>query len=148
MKFIGWALKNHIHLKILKVQSIALVTIAGKFTQGRQTTIEETKGRFFLSAQVVCSYSGEIISIILGLGHNNDQGMFNITGMKQILLNENRKLLANRGYSHHLLVTPNDRNSTEWNNMQKGMRSVVEVAIGMTENFRVAGERFHQSPEL
>lgn len=106
------------------------------------------KGRFFSTAQVICTVWGEIISVTLGLGHNNDQGMFKLTGMRQMIQDLNMKLLADRGYSHYLLVTPDDRKSTKWNHMQKGMRSIVKVTISMAENFRVAGERFKQSPEM
>jgi len=33
----------------------------------------------FLTAQVVCSIRGKIQSVVIALGHNNDQGLFNKT---------------------------------------------------------------------
>lgn len=60
-----------------------------------------------MSAQVVCSPQGVIYNVTLGLGHNNDQGMFNY-GLRDFIEAKLIKLLADRGYSHTLLVTPND----------------------------------------
>lgn len=106
------------------------------------------KHAFFLTAQVVVGLSGIIYSVHLGLGHNNDKGMLKLTGLKDFLLRHNVKFLADRGYSHPNLVTPDERRSKEWNNTQKGLRSVVETVQGLAQNWGVARERFVMSPEL
>jgi len=106
------------------------------------------KGRFFHTAQVVTTLTGEIVSVIIGLGHNNDSGMFKLTQMSQLLLPGNLYLLADSGYGHSLLVTPDDQMGVQWNHEQKAMRSIVEISIGMVGNFGVASEIFKQSPEL
>jgi len=77
------------------------------------------KNGFFLTAQVVCSPQGVIYNVTLGLGHNNDQGMFNF-GLQEFIETRLLKLLADRGYHHVLLVTPDDKKSTEWNDELKG----------------------------
>lgn len=106
------------------------------------------KHAFFISTKVVCSITGEIWNVVLGKGHNNDKALFNISGMKQKLENLNQKLAADRGYSHRLLITPNDFKDRDWNNKQKGIRSVVETSIGLVKLFATASERFRQNPEI
>jgi hypothetical protein len=41
------------------------------------------KHAHFLNAQVVVDLDGTILHVALGLGHNNDKGMFILTGMKE-----------------------------------------------------------------
>ena len=64
------------------------------------------------------------------------------------LLKDERKFLADGGYSHELLVTPDDDESRNWNRTQKSLRSVVEHVIGLNHNFQVCTSKFKQSPEL
>jgi len=106
------------------------------------------KHAHFVSSQVVVSLEGRILHVALGLGHNNDKGMFNLTGMKEFLLQNGIRLLADRGYSHITLVIPDDLNGKEWNNAQKGLRSIAEVVIGLAKNWAVAGGKFRQGPEF
>jgi len=82
------------------------------------------------------------------MGHNNNQGMFKLSGMKEYIENKHIKLLADRGYTHFLLITPEEDRTTAWLNIQKGKRSVVEVEIGFAKNYALAAAKFRQSPEL
>jgi len=91
---------------------------------------------------------GIIYDVKLLLGHNNDQGAFWLTGMRDTIMQENILLLADSGYSSSHLVTPDDEKSRTWNHTQKGLRSVVEVAIGMVQHYVLAAERVSQNPEL
>jgi len=107
------------------------------------------KHAHFLNAQVVTSLDGTIIHVALGLGHNNDRGMFVLTGMKEYITERGIKLLADRGYSYTLLVTPDDDNKdVKWNNIQKTLRSIVEIVIGLAKNYATAASKFRMGPEL
>ena len=101
----------------------------------------------FMNAQVVCSLRGEIYNVQLLQGHNNDQGCFNITKVKQLLEALQLHWLADNGYSHHRLVVPDDSQAPSWNHKQKGLRSIVEVVIGLAKTNRIAAEVFTLSPE-
>lgn len=108
------------------------------------------KHRFFIGAQVVVSLVGEIFSVCLGKGHNNDQAMLLVTEMKEYLRDHNLRWLADGGYRFApYLITPNDRNMPqEWNNTQKGLRSIVEVVISLAKHNKSLDTTFRQSPEL
>lgn len=106
------------------------------------------KHAFFLSAQVVCLLNGEIVNVVLGLGHNNDAGMFKLTGLKEMVISQDLKLLADRGYPSIYTVRPDDAKGQAWNNQQASLRSVVEGAIGLVKFWDCAALTFKQSPEL
>lgn len=107
------------------------------------------KHAHFLTAQVITALDGTILSVVLGLGHNNDSGMFVLSGTKEFLSNHGIKLVADRGYSHVCLVTPDDLfHDKKWNNVQKSLRSVVEVVIGLAKNWGTAAQRFRMNPEI
>lgn len=106
------------------------------------------KHGFFITAQVVINLSGQLLNVHLGLGHNNDRGMFRITKMDERIEQDQVYLLADRGYSHHRLIIPDDNESQEWNNQQKGVRARVEMVIGLVKHFSVCSLVFRQSPEL
>jgi len=88
------------------------------------------KHAFFWNAQVVISLSGNILNVQLLMGHNNDQGSFNKTAMGEMLERLALFWLADSGY-HHRLIRPTDEKGAIWNNKQKGLRSIVEVTIGI-----------------
>lgn len=71
-----------------------------------------------------------------------------LTSMQDTLEEKNALLLVDSGYSSSQLITPDDEMSKEWNHTQKGLRSVVEVAIGMVQHYTVAAERVSQNPEF
>ena len=102
------------------------------------------KAGFFITAQV----SGRVIKMVLGMGHNNDQGMFNLTGMGCLLEKLNVRVLGDGGYHHYLMVVPDDTRSTTWNNRQKALRSCVEVVIGAAKCWEFAAGKVRVSLEL
>jgi hypothetical protein len=69
------------------------------------------KHAFFWNCQVVVSLDGHFINVCLVPGHNNDSGTFKLTGMDMDLAKEDLLLLADAGYSHHRLVTPDHTKS-------------------------------------
>lgn len=105
------------------------------------------KHAFFISAQVVVSLTGELLSVTLGMGHNNDQGMFNME-MKEFLRQHAMKWLADGGYSNDHLVTPDEHMPAEWNQTQKMLRSIVEVVIGFVKLYLFTAQRVRVNPEL
>jgi len=103
----------------------------------------------FITAQVVVGFDGTLYNITFGQGHNNDQGMFNLSGLRDKVLRENLYLLADGGYSHPHLITPDDKNMPfQWNQTQVGLRSVGEVSIGYPHGWDFAGTKVKQGPHL
>lgn len=102
---------------------------------------------FFIGAQLLVSLTGVPWRVDLSLGHNNDQGVFNLSKMRDFIEEKQICLLADRGYSHHRLVTPDDHRPEVWNNLQKSLRSKVELVIGLTKNFSLAAAVFRGPPE-
>jgi DDE superfamily endonuclease len=98
------------------------------------------KHGFFFTAQVIVDMRGIILSVKLGMGHNNDKGMLNLTEMKAFKEEYGVKWLADSGYFFERLITPDTDKSTAWNNTQKRLHSVVETTIGMVKLFRLAAE--------
>lgn len=85
---------------------------------------------------------------ILVLDINNDMGMFYLSQIEEILERNNIKLLADSGYSSHVLITPNEDKSKLWNYQQRFMRSKVERVIGCVKLYSIASEKCKWSPEL
>lgn len=56
--------------------------------------------------------------------------------------------IADRGYRHFLLLTPNELKSSHWNHFQAGLRSVVESVISRVNGFGITTAKFHLSPEM
>lgn len=106
------------------------------------------KHGFFITAQVTINLFGQLIDVHLGLGHNNDRGMFRISGLNTFIEMNQIFLLADKGYSHDRLVTPDDDMPRSWNNWQKGLRSRVEAVIGMVKHYSCCAVTFRQNPEL
>jgi len=103
------------------------------------------KGGFFITAQVMVSIlTGEIYSVILGKGRNNDQAMFNITNVGEFIEQKQLILLGDKGYHHHRVIRPDEGIQLE-NNKQMALRSIVELVIGMTKH---CNQCFRHNPEL
>ncbi len=105
------------------------------------------KKRFFITAQVVVSLRGIIYNVTLGLGHNNDQGMFDSTGVREVLEQHNLNWLADSGYHHNRLVCPR-RESRQWDEMQASLRSIIEVVFSHVHSYKFSSGKVRQSPEL
>jgi hypothetical protein len=73
------------------------------------------KRRHFMTAQVTTGLNQEIFTVALGKGHNNDQVMLELTGMKDPLSMEFR---ADGEYRFMNLVIPDDKRGVAWNNTQ------------------------------
>lgn len=56
-------------------------------------------------------------------------------------------LLADLGYSHHRLLTPDDEHPL-YNSEHKRRRVVVEILIGLAKLYGVANSKFRSSPEM
>jgi len=102
-----------------------------------------------LTVQLVASHEGIPMRVDIGLGHNNDAGMLNLTGLSQWISDNNEFLFADRGYHHPNLITPTSNDSTDnilWNNRHYGIRSAVETVFKRVKDFQIAGSTpFRQS---
>jgi hypothetical protein len=106
------------------------------------------KKGFFLTAQVLCSVEGDrIYSVHLGLGHNNDRGMFKRT-MQNIVEANDLRFLADLGYGHAYLVRPEKNLPEPWRKEQSALRSVVEVVCGLAQQYAVCSNKFRGNPEF
>lgn len=90
-------------------------------------------------SQVVCGLQGEIYDIVIGKGHNNDQAMFNISGLRMHIELNDFILLADRGYSHHLIITPA---KPEWSELASHDRVIVENVFGEAKQFSATSAVF------
>jgi hypothetical protein len=91
--------------------------------------------------------SHRICNVQLGLGHNNDQGMFSLTELREYIEEHEIYLLVDGGYHHHRLIGPSNV-PARVEMIQKDERSEIEVIIGMTKGFRFAGDVVRHSPEV
>jgi len=97
--------------------------------------------------KVVSDHLGDYQNVTLGLGHNNDQGMFRLTELDKHIEENDLYLLADGGYRHHRLITP----ATVPRSMeatQKDERSLVETSIGVAKGFSFAADVVRHSPEI
>jgi hypothetical protein len=86
---------------------------------------------------------------MLGMGHNNDQGMCHRTKFFEWLEERGLKVLGDRGYRHVRVITPDTLlHDKDWNDTQKGFRSVVESVAGYAKCWGFANARCRISPEL
>ena len=100
-----------------------------------------------MMAQVICGHDSRIFQVNLLTGHNNDAGAYNLTGVREYLVQRNLKLCADGGYSHHCLETPAVSLGSAWNKKQKAARSLVETVIGMVKHWEVTNIVFRGAPE-
>lgn len=106
------------------------------------------KGGFFITAQVIVSVlTGEIYSVILGKGRNNDQAMFNMTNIGEFIEQKALTMLGDKGYHHHRIIRP-DEGTQEENHSQMSLRSIVELVIGMTKHWECCNQCFRNNPEM
>lgn len=103
---------------------------------------------YFITAQIVVSLDGIIWSVHLGKGHNNDQGMFHLSGVANWLAEQKIKLLSDRGYFSVLLVTPRNMKNSVENDDHKRYRSIVERLFGFTKVWAFAAERCRYSVQI
>jgi len=127
------------------------------------------KRDYFLTAQVVCDLGGKIFDVSLLLGHNNDisrlassachvfpiclsfsllSDSFELSGMRQFISQRQHRLLADRGYRHPQLVTPNRDETGAWRLRQTNLRSIIERVFCYVKAWKVASHCFRQNPEL
>lgn len=106
------------------------------------------KKGFFITAQVLCSLKGNrIYSVHLGLGHNNDQGMFKRT-LQEFIEKKDLRLLSDLGFTHSYLIRPEKTSDEIWRKEQSALRSVVEVVCGLSHLYAVCSTKFRGTPEF
>jgi len=113
---------------------------------GQRLWYRGDKRSHFMGAQIVVTLTGRILSVHFLTGHNNDQGMFNRTIKSRVEL-ENIIGLGDRGYSHALLVTPDDVDCS-LQHLQAAFRAIVEIIVGMVKNWEYAAGKVSHPPEI
>lgn len=89
-----------------------------------------------LTVQLITGLSGVVYSVVVMLGHNNDKGVFNATGVEDFLFHHKVKLAADLGYNSPFLITPDSANPL--NHIQLQLRSVVETCFSFAKSFGFA----------
>lgn len=101
---------------------------------------------------MVVSLRGLVYSVVIALGHNNDQGLFNRT-FKDYISQHNIVGLGDRGYTHPLLLTPADKpqessySELDWSKLQSDHRSPVEIINSLTKGWALAAGKVRIQPE-
>jgi hypothetical protein len=90
---------------------------------------------------VVCGLQGAAYDVVIGKGHNNDQAMFRLPGMKFHTELGELNLLGDRGYHHHRITTPA---SPEWTKYVSHHRVIVENVIAQAKQFSFTSAVFWQ----
>jgi hypothetical protein len=88
------------------------------------------------------------MKLLILTGHNNDQGIYNMTGIYEKLVQYDIQLLGDGGYSGPRLITPNETSGSLWNAAQKDFRAVVENLNARVATFGAAAEIFRGPPEF
>eukprot|EP01094_Clydonella_sp_ATCC50884_P004686 TRINITY_DN1371_c0_g1_i1.p1 TRINITY_DN1371_c0_g1~~TRINITY_DN1371_c0_g1_i1.p1 ORF type:complete len:439 (+),score=26.83 TRINITY_DN1371_c0_g1_i1:438-1754(+) len=105
------------------------------------------KGYHFILAQVSVLLCGLFTNLQFFCGHNNDQGAFNLSGIKSKLDELDLMFLGDGGYkSNHVY---SQYNIPEWmlRELHK-LRSIVEIAIGYVGTFQFANARCKMAPHF
>lgn len=106
----------------------------------------------FLTASVTTSNQGQPYHVCIANGHNNDQGMFNFT-LRDYVEENNIQILCDRGYSHHLLISPDKVpkestfSSDDWPKLHAAARSPAEINNALVKNWAFASHVNKQTPE-
>ncbi len=98
-------------------------------------------GKHSLTVQLVTALTGELLDVEILLGHNNDSGVFAITGMADFLQLHGIRLAADCGYGGVLLETPDD--SKKDNQDLLALRAVVETPFAYVDLFKFASNKSH-----
>jgi len=128
---------------------------------GEDSFYRTDKRMHFLSSQVVCNPTGQIMRLTIARGHNNDQGLFNMSEMAAWIEQKNvGPLLADLGYtSSDQVITPFG-NEERWRNegdarsmaslnlTQTRARVIVENVNSWFKSWKFAENKCHFDPEF
>ncbi len=87
------------------------------------------------AAQLFVALAGQMLSVHLGMGHNNDQGLLNLTGFAQWLYTTGYRVLTDRGYSHGNAVVhvpeagTRDAETLAWNRGNRQQKSLKSCEV-------------------
>ena len=111
---------------------------------GQELYYRGDKHCHFLTAQVLTNVVGIILCVVIALGHNNDQGVWNKT-VKQNIEDANIVGLGDRGYTHSHILSPSkipegsilfnkDVDEITYSKVHSMHRSPVEIINSFTKN--------------
>ena len=114
------------------------------------------KGFHFLTAQVIVDVYGKPLHVAIGRGHNNDQGMFKLSGKKRQIQMDNVLGLSDRGYSNVHLIRPDDiefatrlhLSVDAFGCIQSKHRASAEIINSLSKFYSFASTRVAQVPEF
>eukprot|EP01133_Synstelium_polycarpum_P020023 gene20023-23998_t len=84
----------------------------------------------FITCQLLVSEDGDIKSVVMAKGHNNDGGLANISGMTSFVKVNDILVLADQGYSCNIWITPVSKIVGNNTKNHAAMRSNVEIKFG------------------
>jgi len=95
---------------------------------------------------VITNIHGFGLFVALLLGHNNDQGSFNITKRQQVE-GDNILLLVDRAYHSKNVIRPDAVLDEGWSTIHAAHRSPGEIINSESKTFIFAHARVKQNPE-
>jgi hypothetical protein len=111
----------------------------------------------FLASQVIVDHLGCILRVVIGRGHNNDQGMFNLSDVESMLVDKKVSLLTDLGYARRgcQIVRPIAEEDCEYdiaaqvfNRSQASERAKVEHAISWWKKWKFAANHCQYPPQF
>lgn len=114
------------------------------------------KGYHFLTSQIITCPRGLPFDVVIGLGHNNDKGMYKLSGTKELFEHMNIMGLADRGYQNVQLIRPDNLKLAKhlsltpekFSSRQAQARSPGEIINGVVKFYSFASQPVSQSPEF
>lgn len=96
-----------------------------------------------LTVQTITDIHGNIIDVVIALGHNNDSGVFNLSGRKDFMEQMNICGLSDRGYNSTHLIRPDDSSLASsfhvspemFSTIRARYRSPIEQLFSPIKNF-------------
>jgi hypothetical protein len=115
------------------------------------------KKSHFLASQVIVDHLGYLLRVVIGRGHNNDQGMFNLSDVESMLVDKKVSLLTDLGYAKRAtqIVRPISGEDADYsvaaqvfNKSQASERAKVEQAIGWWKKWKFAAKHCAYAPKF
>ena len=113
----------------------------------------------FLTSQIVADHAGSIMRVTIAKGHNNDQGLYNISQMNDWLEKRGMEpLLADLGYTGSGIIAPigseavlrseNPVASARINRLHSSQRVMIENVNSWFKNWKIADVKCRLTPEM
>ncbi len=101
---------------------------------------------YFLSCQLVVGFDGQLWDVFIGLGQNNDMGIYQQSELSDYLRLKDITLLGDKGYISQLCITAPKELDKPLRQRQKQLRVVVERVFSSVKNWRFASDHVRINP--